>query len=110
MSMNSIGVKPLLVVIIVFIIVIAVTNYSMQELLARKGNDHHSKKQSQVQQDFSTCVNKSLDKILNGSLNFSDPDPISHCFNSSVNNGNGTQNNGGSNNNDMIDNSTFSNV
>jgi hypothetical protein len=107
--MNSIGVKPLLVVIIMFIIVFAVTNYTMQELLARKGNDHHGKKQSQAQQD-SMCVNKSLDKILNGYLNFSDPDPISHCFNSSVNNGNGTQNNGGSNNNDMIDNSTFSNV
>jgi hypothetical protein len=32
------------------------------------------------QQDFSTCISKSMDKMLNGYLNFSDPDPVSHCF------------------------------
>ncbi len=56
-----------------------------------------------------------MDKILNGNLNFSDPDPISHCydqlFNGTVNNGNGTENKGGGNNdNNLSNNSSFANV
>ena len=49
---------------------------------------------------------------MNGYLNFSDPDSV-YCydqsFKGSINNGNGTQNNGEGNNN-ILDNSTFSNV
>jgi hypothetical protein len=79
----------------------------------RNNSSSHKQTQHQHQQDFSTCVNKSLDKLLNGYLNFSDPDPISHCYDQlfkvDVNNGNATQNNGGGNNN-IMDNSTFSNV
>lgn len=98
------------VIIALLIITMTVSDYTVQELLARQGSGHHSKKLSQGQQDFSTCVNKYIDKILNGFLNFSDPDPISHCLKSNVTNGNRTQNDGGSNNNNVIDNSTFSNV
>jgi len=65
--------------------------------------------------DFGTCINKSLDKILNGYLNFSDPDPISHyydqLFKGNINNGNGTNNNGGDNNdNNLKNNSSFANI
>jgi hypothetical protein len=66
------------------------------------------------QQDLSTCISKSTDKMLNGYLNFSDPDPVSHCFDqffkNNINNGNGTNNNGGGNNNNLNNNPSFSYV
>jgi hypothetical protein len=100
--------------IAILLIGMMINSYNMPLSLADRGNSSTKHKQLRHQQDFSTCVNKSLDKILNGYLNFSDPDPISHCydqlFKGNLNNGNGTQNNGGSNNNNMIDNSTFSSV
>ena len=65
------------------------------------------------QQDFSTCISKSMDKMLNGYLNFSDPDPVSHCFEqfskNNINNRNDT-NNGGGNNNNLNNNPSFSYV
>jgi hypothetical protein len=111
MTATNIPIKPLIIVMIAaFLIAIIINNYNMPRSIADKGSSH---KQPVHQQDFATCVNKSIDKILNGYLNFSDPDPISHCydqlFKDSLNNGNGTRNNGGGNNN-IMDNSTFSNV
>jgi hypothetical protein len=104
-------IKPLLLAMIaVLMIAMIINNYRMPQSLADKGNNSSSHK-PQHQQDFSTCVNKFLDNVLNDYLNFSDPDPISHCydqsFKGSINNGNGTQNNGEGNNN-IMDNSTFS--
>ena len=97
---------------IALVIAIIINNYNMPSLMADKGSSH---KQPLQQQDFATCVNKSMDKILNGNLNFSDPDPISHCydqlFNGTVNNGNGTENKGdGNNDNNLSNNSSFANV
>ena len=89
-------------------------NYDMAKSVVDKGNNNLSDKQLGQQQNFTACVNKSMDKILNGYLNFSDPDPISHCFDqflkSKINNGNGTNNNGGNNDNNLNNNSSFSNV
>ena len=66
------------------------------------------------QQDLSTCISKSMDKMLNGYLNFSDPDPVSHCFEQfskgNINNGNDTNNGGGGNNNNLNNNPSFSYV
>jgi hypothetical protein len=65
------------------------------------------------QQDLSTCISKSMDKMLNGYLNFSNADPVSHCFDqfkNNINNGNGTNNNGGGNNNNLNNNPSFSYV
>jgi len=103
------------IVLAVFLIAISINNYSMPQSLASKGNNSTGEKQSvQQQQDFNTCVNKSMDKLLNGFLNFSDPDPVSHCFDqffkNNTNNGNSTNNNGGSNNNNLNNNSSFANV
>ncbi len=102
------------IVLAVFLIAISINNYNMPQSLASKGNNSTGEKQSeQQQQDFNTCVNKSMDKLLNGSLNFSDPDPVSHCFDqffkNNINNGNGTNNNNGSGNNNNL-NSSFANV
>jgi len=48
---------------------------------------------------------------MNGYLNFSDPDPISHCYDQLLNNDNATNNNGGGNdNNNLNNNSSFTNV
>jgi hypothetical protein len=106
----NIQIKAFFVVIIalaVFLIAMAINNYNMPQSLADKSNNNSSE-----QQNFTLCVNKSMDKMLNGYLNFSDPDPISHCFDqflkSKINNGNGTNNNGGNNDNNL--NSSFSNV
>ena len=97
--------------IAILVIAIIISNYNMPSLMADKGSSH---KQPRQQQDFATCVNKSMDKILNGNLNFSDPDPISHCFDqflkSNINKGNGTNNNGGNNDNNLSNNSSFANV
>jgi hypothetical protein len=66
------------------------------------------------QRGLSTCISKSMDKMLNGYLNFSDPDPASHCFEqffkNNTNNGNGTNNRGGGNNNNLNNNPSFSYV
>jgi hypothetical protein len=65
------------------------------------------------QQDLTTCISKSMDKILNGYLNFSDADAVSHCFEqfkNNINNGNSTNNNGGGNNNNLNNNPSFSYV
>ena len=113
MIATNIPIKPLIIVMIaVLVIAIIINNYNMPSSMADKGSSH---KQPRQQQDFATCVNKSMDKILNGNLNFSDPDPISHCydqlFNGTVNNGNGTENKGGGNNdNNLSNNSSFANV
>jgi hypothetical protein len=111
MTRINIQIKPLLVAMIaVFLVAMIINNYTVPQSLADKASKH---KQTRDQQDFSTCVNKSLDKILNGYLNFSDPDPISHCydqlFKGNIDNGNGTYRNGRGNNN-VIDNSTFYDV
>ena len=107
---TNISIKPLIVVTTaVLLIAIIITNYNMPHSVADKNSSH---KQAGHQQDFSTCVNKSMDKILNGYLNFSDPDPISHCYDQLFNgNNNGTNNNGGGNNdNNLSNNSSFANV
>jgi hypothetical protein len=66
------------------------------------------------QQDLSRCISKSMDNLLNGYLNFSNPDAVSHCFEqffkSNINNGNGTNNSGGGNNNNLNNNPGFSYV
>ena len=89
-------------------------NYDMAKSVVDKGNNNLSDKQLGQQQNFTACVNKSMDKILNGYLNFSDPDPISHCFDqflkSNIDKGNGTNNNGGNNDNNNNNNSSFFNV
>jgi hypothetical protein len=113
MIATNIPIKPLIIVMIaVLVSAIIINNYNMPSSMADKSSRH---KQPQQQQDFATCVNKSMDKILNGNLNFSDPDPISHCFdqffNGTVNNANGTENKGGGNNdNNLSNNSSFANV
>jgi hypothetical protein len=108
MTKINIQVKHLIVITIalaVFLVAITINNYNMLQSLAYKSNNSTSQKQSGQQQDLSTCINKSMDKMLNGYLNFSDPDPVSHCFEqffkNNINNGNGTNNNngGGINNN-----------
>jgi len=118
MTNINIQIKPFFVVIIAlalfFLIAMAINNYNMPQSLADKSNNNSSDKQPQQQQDFTSCINKSMEKILNGYLNFSDPNPISHCFDqifkSKINNGNGTNNNGGNNDNNLNNNSSFSNV
>jgi hypothetical protein len=117
MTNINIQIKPLLVVVVataVFLIAMVINNYNNPQSLADKGNNNLSDKQPKQQQDFTICVNKSMDKILNGDLNFSDPDPISHCFDQflkrKINNGNGTNNNRGNNDNNLNNNSSFSNV
>jgi hypothetical protein len=113
MIATNIPIKPLIIIMIaVLVIAIIINNYNMPSSMAEKGSSY---KQPQQQQDFATCVNKSMDKISNGNLNFSDPDPISHCFdqlfNGTVNDGNGTENKGGGNNdNNLSNNSSFANV
>jgi hypothetical protein len=102
------------IVLAVFLIGISINNYNMPQSLALKGNNSTDERQSaQQQQDFNTCVNKSMDKLLNGFLNFSDPDPVSHCFDqffkNNINNGNGTNNNGRGNNNNLNNNSGLAN-
>ena len=100
-----------MVIIGVLLIAFIINNYNMpQSVVAGNGSGH---KQAQHQQDFSTCINKSLDKIMNGYLNFSDPDPISHCYDQLLNNGNETNNNGGgggNGNNNLNNDSSFTNV
>jgi hypothetical protein len=118
MTRINIRIKHLVLITItlaVFLIAIGINNYNTPQSLASKGNNSTGEKQSKQQhQDFNTCVNKSMDKLLNGFLNFSDPDPISHCFDqffkNNINNGNGTNNNGGGNNNILNNNSSFANV
>jgi hypothetical protein len=106
--------KPLIVVMIALVVILIgmiINNYNMPQLLADKGNTNSSDKQLQQQQDFTACVNNSMGKLLNGYLNFSDPDPISHCFDqflkSNINKGNGTNNNGGNNDNNSDNNYSF---
>ena len=118
MTKINIQIKHLILVTIalaVFIIAITINNYNIPQSLASKGNNSTGEKQSGQQQDFSICINKSMGKLLNGFLNFSDPDPVSHCFDqffkNNINNGNGTNNNGGGNNNNNLNNnSSFANV
>jgi hypothetical protein len=108
MATKNILIRPLMILMIaVLVIAIIINNYNAPRSIAVLGH-----KQPVRHQDFATCVNKSIDKILNGYLNFSDPDPISHCydqlFNGNVNNRNETENKG--NNNNLNDNSSFANV
>jgi hypothetical protein len=117
MTRINIQIKPLIVVTIalaVILIGMITSNYNMPQSLADKGNTNSSDKQPGQQQDFTACVNESMDKIMNGYLNFSDPDPISHCFDhflkNNINKGNGTNNNSGNNDNKSDNNSSFSNV
>ena len=102
------------IVLAVFLIALSINNYNMPRSLASKGNNSTGEKQSeQQQQDFNTCVNKSMDKLLNGFLNFSNPDPVSHCFDqffkNNINNGNATNNNNGGGNNNPNNNSSLAN-
>jgi len=92
MSTTTISIKPLIVLIIAVLVLFFINNYSMPQSVTGNGSGH---KQARHQQDFSTCINKSLNKIMNGYLNFSDPDPISHCYDQLLNNDNATNNNGG---------------
>jgi hypothetical protein len=99
------------IVLAVFVIAISINNYNMRQSFASKGNNSTGEKQSEVQQqDFNTCVNKSMDKLLNGFMNFSDPDPVSHCFDqffkNNINNENGTNNNNGRGNNNNLNNNS----
>ena len=100
-----------MIALAVILIGMIISNYNVPQSLADKGNTNSSDKQLRQQQDFTACVNASMDKIMNGILNFSDPDPISHCFDqflkSNINKGNGT---GGNNDNNSNNNSSFSNV
>ncbi len=108
---SSIKRLVLVTFIVVLIIAMTITNrYVSQSFADRRDNNTHQK-QSGQQQDFGTCVDNAMNKMLNGDLNFSDPDPISHCFNLFQGNGNATNNNdGGNNGNNFSSNSTFSNV
>jgi hypothetical protein len=117
MTRINIQIKPLIVVMIALavpLIGMITNNYDMAKSVVDKGNNNLSDKQLGQQQNFTACVNKSMDKILNGYLNFSDPDPISHCFDqflkSNIDKGNGTNNNGGNNDNNNNNNSSFFNV
>jgi hypothetical protein len=108
------SIKPLVVVFFLSVLIISMIIsycYVSQSFADSRGNNTHQK-QAVQQQDFSTCVDNAMNKMLNGDLNFSDPDPISHCFNLlPKGNGNATNNNGGGNNdNNLTNNSTFSNV
>jgi hypothetical protein len=108
MATKKFPIRPLMILLIAILVTaVMINNYNTPRSIAAL-----SHKQPARQQDFATCVNKSIDKILNGYLNFSDPDPISHCydqlFNGNVNNKNGTENKG--NNNNLSDNSSFANV
>lgn len=112
MSNLNIPINPLFVVVVIAIAVFFIAIViNMPQSLADKSNNTSSDKQPQQQQDFIMCVNKSMDKILNGDLNFSDPDPISHCFDqflkSKINNGNGTNNNGANNGNNLNNNYSY---
>jgi hypothetical protein len=117
MTRINIQIKPLIVVMIALavpLIGMITNNYDMAKSVVDKGNNNLSDKQLGQQQNFTACVNKSMDKILNGYLNFSDPDPVSHCFDqflkSNIDKGNGTNNNGGNNDNNTNNNSSFFNV
>jgi|GEM_PF-1131515 len=114
MTRINIRIKPLIVLMIalaVILIGMIISNYNIPQSLADKGNTNSSDKQPGHQQDFTACVNASMDKIMNGYLNFSDPDPISHCFDqflkNNINKGNGTNNNGGNNDNNLNNNYSF---
>lgn len=107
-------IKPLVVVFFLSVLIISmiISNcYVSQSFADRPGSNIHQKQATQ-QQNFSTCVDNTMNKMLNGDLNFSDPDPISHCFDLLLKgNGNATNSNGGGNNdNNLANNSTFSNV
>jgi len=82
---------------IALLLIVMIMNYfEIPQWLPDKRSDSSNHKQPHDQQDFGTCLNKSLDKILNSYLNFTGQDPISHCydqlFKGNLNNGNGTQN------------------
>ena len=97
--------------LVVLMIAMTTTNcYVSQSFADRRGNNTHQKQSGQ--QDLSTCINNAMNKMLNGDFNFSDPDPISHCFNQLLKgNGNATNNYGGGNNgNNFENNSTFSKI
>lgn len=90
-------------------VLIAIASYPTLQLIAHKSKNNGNKKQ---QQDLKSCIDKSMQNLLNGDLNFSHPDIISHCFDQPLKNetNNDGNNNGGANNNDISNNSTFYNV
>jgi hypothetical protein len=101
----------LTIIILAVIITISTMNYySIPQLAAHKIKNSENK--TQQPQDLMTCMNKSMQSLLNGDLNFSNPDPMSHCFDQLFKNHgtNGNNNNNGSNNNNLDRNSTFYNV
>jgi hypothetical protein len=111
------SIKSLVLVSFFSILLIAmiISNYYVSQSFADKSDTNTNQTQAGRQQDFSTCVDNAMNKISNGYFNFSDPDPISHCFDlllkGKMANGNSTNNNGGGNNgNNLENNSTFSNV
>ena len=101
----------LTIIILAGIITISTMSYySIPQLAAHKIESSENKTQPQ---DLMTCMNKSMQSLLNGDLNFSNPDPMSHCFDQLFKNHgtNGNSDHNGSNNNNNVDkNSTFYNV
>jgi len=100
-----------IIVLAVIITISTISYYSIPQLAAHKIKQSENK--TQQPQDLMTCMDKSMQSLLNGDLNFSDPDPMSHCFDQLFKNygTNGNNNNNGSNNNNNLDkNSTFYNV
>jgi hypothetical protein len=84
-------------------VLIAIASYPTLQLIAHKSKNNGNKKQ---EQDFKSCIDKSMQNLLNGDLNFSHPDIISHCFDQPLKN----ETNSDGNNNDISNNSTFYNV
>jgi hypothetical protein len=97
------------VIMALAVVLITTSNYQIPQLVAHKSKNNADKNQ---QHDLMECLDKSMQNLLNGDMNFSNADPISHCFDQPFKNkanNNGT-NNGGGNNNDINNDSTFYNV
>ena len=92
-----------IIILAVIITISTMSYYSVPQLAAHKIKNGENKTQPQ---DLMTCMNKSMQSLLNGDLNFSNPDPMSHCFDQLFKN-HGTN---GSNNSNLDKNSTFYNV
>ena len=89
-------------------VLIAIASYPILQLITHKSKNNANKNQ---QQDLKACLDKSMQNLLNGDLNFSHSDTISHCFDQPFKNEtSNNENNNGANNNDISNNSTFYNV
>lgn len=102
---------PVIKVLILAVILVTVSNHNTPLLAAHKSKKNEDKNQHEQQQDLQICIDESMQTLLSGDLNFSNPDPISYCFDQLLNNNAGNNTNGGSgNNNEISNNSTFYNV